>query len=572
MRRRTSLAAALAFGATWIATACGIPSGRAPEVVGDAPSDFDQSSGTSAETFEPSTIAEETVQNYLKAASGDPDGRDDRLNAFTVNEQQFSDPSTGIDLLDDIIVTVDSSNGVETATVVVTGSVVGTYRPDGSVQMNSAPRDYNESFTLQRESLQDIWKIAVLPSQAMLDYAQFKSAYDQAPLYFQAGQRNLLVPDLRWIFRDLDTDTELRLRLGWLLQGPIDAARFSARNAIPEGTSGKPVDDDGTLRIDLSPGGAVEEDAIDAIAAQLAWSLGLDGTFALTVDGTEVLEGSREDWRDWNAIPAELPETGYFVAEDTVWEYTNNEQVTTVSAEHPWVGLSVAGLRQAAVGPAGKVAAIVQGSGGDTLQVGMGDGALHAVAQVGGNLSHPQWLSDSTVIVIDDGTPIVVETATGAAQTLAVGEGVTSLALAADGRRLAYVEDGLAWVVPLSLDADGNVQAGERWRIGLDIADVSDVAWSAENYLWVAGVRDDDRLFVVAVDNSRTEVQAWTPGLEIAQIAANPEDPAESYLNRGEPVLVVANATLYRVHSTGPDEVQNGTQPVAGTAPFTVLR
>jgi len=575
MRRRTSLAAALAVGTAWVASACGIPAGKAPEVIGDAPTDFDQSSGTSAETFLPTDDAVGTVQNYLKAAAGDPDGRNDRLLAFTVSEQQFSDPTTGIDLLADTAVVVDSSNGIDSATLTVTGSVVGTYLPDGSVRMNSAPRDYDESFTLQRESLQDVWKALVVPSQVMLDYDQFVSAYEKAPLYFQAGQRELLVPDLRWIFGDLDTEVAQRLRLGWLIQGPSEFTRFSTRNAIPEGTTGKPTDDDGTVHIDLVLAEAVEGEATeDAIAAQVAWSLGLDDDFVLTIDGNVTFEGSLGNWREWNAIPvpADLPETAYFIAEDTVWEFTSSQQVTTTSADHSWVGFSVAGLRQVAVGPADKIAAIVQGSGGDTLQTGTSETAMQAIADLGGDLADPQWLSADTVIVIDDGTPTAVDPMSGAIQTLAVGEQVTSLALSADGRRLAYVEDGLAWVAPLSIDADENIQVGDRKPIGLDIAEVTGVAWSSENYLWVAGERGDDRLFMVAVDNSRTEVQNWTPGLEIAQIAANPADPVESSLNRGEPVLVVANTTLYRVHSTGPEEVQNGNHAVAGTAPFTVLQ
>jgi hypothetical protein len=575
MRRRTSLAAALALGATWAATACGIPSDRAPEVVGDAPSDFDQSSGISTEVYGPTTKPEETVANYLKAASGDPDGRDDRLNAFTASEaHEFSNPDEGIDLLDDAHVALDSSSGLDAATVKVTGSVVGTYLPNGSVRMNPAPRAYEESFSLQREGdVQDVWKIAMPPNQAMLDYDHFTAAYEQAPLYFRAGSRDLLVPDLRWIFADLDAETERRLRLGWLLLGPSEFVSFGARSAIPENTNGQTAAPDGDVGVELTTlGEAVDEDTTSAIAAQIAWSLGLEGDFTLTIDGSEVFTGSLANWRDWNAIPpsAELSETGYFIADDMVWEYSDQE-VAAVSTVHPWVGFTIPGLRQVAVGPGDEIAAIVQVSGTDTLQIGSGEDAMRVMAELGGDLADPQWLSENMVVVVDDGTPTAVDVNSGAAQPLAVWDSVTSLALAADGRRLAFVEDGLAWIAPLSVDADGNIQAGDRRPIGLDITDVTDVAWSSENYLWVAGVREDDRLFMVAVDNSRTEVQDWILGLEIAQVAASPADPVESNLPRGEPVLVVANATLYRVYSS-PVEVQNSDQPVAATAPFTVLR
>ncbi|WP_030155688.1 LpqB family beta-propeller domain-containing protein [Glycomyces sp. NRRL B-16210] len=574
MRRRTSLTAAVALGTTWVLSACGIPAGKAPEVMGDAPSDFDQSSGTSAETFAPTTNAEETVQNFLKAAAGEADGRNDRLHSFTVDaEQQFSDLSAGLDLLAGVDVAI-GADSLESATVKVTGSVVGTYLPDGSVRMHSAPRAYDESFTLQREGLQDIWKIATLPTQVMLDYNQFSSDYGSAPLYFQAGMTELLVPDIRWIYNDLDAETDRRQRLEWLVQGPSDFVAFSARNAIPEGTLWKTSNDDGTARIDLTRGETVDSDTASAIAAQIAWSLGLSGEFVLAIDGEAVVSGALRTWRSWNAIPASLgnQENGYFIADETVWEYTGSLQVTAVSEDHPWVGFSVEGLRQVAVGPSGKIAAIVDGGGRDVLQVGSTTSMRALDGGLGGDLSDPQWLGSRTVVVIDDGVPTTVDSSSGSAQTLAVGTDVTAMSIAADGRRLAFVEEGVAWVAPISVDADGNIQAGEPRRIGLDISDVTDVAWSTENYLWVAGLRGDDKLFRVAIDNSRIEVQKGIGGVVIEQIAANPADPVESNLNWGEPVLVVSDSTLYRVFVNGPDAVDNEGQLVQASSPFTVLR
>jgi hypothetical protein len=574
MRRRTSLTAAVALGAAWALSACGIPTNKAPEVIGDAPTDFDASSGAAPETFEPTLVAEETVENFLKAVSGDPDSRDDRLNRFTVSgEEQFSEPSEGIRLVADLDIAVHDANDLDSATVTVTGSVVGTYLEDGSVRMNAAPADYDETFTLQREGIQDVWKMNTLPKQVALDYAYFSTAYVQAPMYFQAGQARLLVPDLRWIYDELDAETRQRLLFEWLFLRPSEFAMQSARNAIPTGTTGRHTTEDGTFKVDLSLGEAIDDETAEAIAAQIVWSLGIDGDFVLTTDGETRADGEAADWRDWNAIPNDLPETAYFIAENTVWEYTSDQRVTTTSAEHSWVGFTVAGLQQVAVGPGDQIAAVVTGSGGDIMQTGANASTMRAVTGLGGNLTDPQWLDDDTVLVIDDGVPTLVIPFTGATQTLALGDQVTAMALAADGRRLAYVEDGVAWVVPLGLDADGNITAGDPRWIGQDIVSVTDVAWSSENYLWVAGEREDDKLFRVAIDNSHIEPQAGTGTFpHITQIAANPADPEESSPGRGEPVIIVANETLYRVHTTGPDEVRNGEHAVAGTAPFTVLQ
>lgn len=575
MRRRTSLAAAAALGTAWALTACGIPTDKAPEVVSDAPTDFDTSTGANPETFTPTTDAAGTVENFLKAAAGDPASRDDRLNSFTVSgEAQFSAASEGIRLVADLGFAVGDASDLDSATVTVTGSVVGTYYlEDGSVRMDATPDDYSETFTLQREETQEAWMMSALPVQVALDYDYFGESYVQAPMYFQAGQAELLVPDLRWIFAELDVETRQRLLFEWMVLGPSDFAGQSALNAIPRGTNGKVTPVDGAVEVDLSLGEAIDDETAEAIAAQLVWSLGIDGDFKLTTDGETRVEGEAVDWRKWNAIPQGLPETAYFIANDEVWEYTTDEQVTTESAAHPWVGFSAVGLQQVAIGPGDKIAAVVAGSGGDVLQTGASSSTMRAVPGLSGELADPQWLDSDTVLVIDDGVPTLVVTTTGAAQQLGVGEDrLTAMTLAADGRRLAYVEDGLAWVAPLGLDADGNLTVGDARQIGLDIANVTDVAWSSENYLWVAGERGSDKLFRVAIDNSQTDQQGGTGQFpQISQIAANPAAPENTVPGRGEPVIIVASETLYRVFNAGPNEVTNEGEPVGGIAPFTVL-
>ncbi|GAA1687114.1 hypothetical protein GCM10009830_38310 [Glycomyces endophyticus] len=575
MRRRTSLAAALALGTAWAASACGIPTGKEPEIFDDAPTDFGESSGTSVETFEPTTDAADTVGNFLKAAAGDPAGRDDRLNLFTASTaEQFSDPAAGIHLVDDIAITVvGGGNPVESANVTVTGTIIGKYLENGTARMG-APSAYEATFRLRRDGIDDTWRFDSQPSQVSLDYQQFLGAYTESPLYFQADQAELLVPDLRWIYDDLDAEVARRLQLDWLLRGPSDYVGQSARNAIPTGTVGATSSRDGVIEVDLTLGEPVDDRAVqDAMAAQVAWSLGLSEGFVLTADGDPVAEGTLESWRDWNAIPEDLPQTAFFIAEETVWEYTGDE-VTTVSPEHSFVGFSAPGLREVSIGPADQIAAILGSGGGDVLQVGPTNAALGAVGGLGASLTDPQWHPASAIIVVSDGVPTVVDPNTRTVvQPLTVGEDVTAMALAADGRRLAYVEDGHAWVVPLIVDADENLQTGDPRRIGSDIEDVTDVAWSSENYLWVAGQRGNDTLFTVGFDNARTSVQPGTSGLVFSDVAANPADPVESIVNRGDPVLAVANQTLYRIHTaSGPEGVTNGTAAVGGTAPFTVLR
>ncbi|GAB3649088.1 LpqB family beta-propeller domain-containing protein [Glycomyces tarimensis] len=581
MRNKVAAVAAACAAAPMLVS-CGIPDSSAPEAIQSAPTDFDQSSSVEAELFLPTTDASGTVQNFLRAAAGDPEGRDERLLEFTDEGQEFSELAEGIGLLDNVDYHLGDGANLETITVTVTGSVTATYLPDGQVRMNTPPRDYEEDFVLERDGLQENWNIRVLPQQVMMLGSQFAGSYVQAPLYFQAtgavGQTEVLVPDLRWVYDSLDATRDATIRLGWLLQGTSEWVRQSARSAIPSGTDAQAIteDEDGAVEIDLRPGQTTEIDdgTIDAIAAQVVWSLGLTGEFTLLIDGEAVASGTLQDWRDWNAIPpgGDTSEIGYFIAEDTVWRF-ENDQVANTSADHPWVGFSTPGLEQVAVARDHRIAAIVSSSEGDTLQVGA-VGNMTTFEGLSGNLNDPQWVGPDTLILIEDGVLTAVDTGSGGVQVLS-GEDVTALSAAPDGRRLLYVEGDHAWAVQLGHDADGNLQIGNPpRRIGLNISQVTDVAWSSEDFVWVAGVSpsSDEKLFRVAIDNAQVEAQSGTASLPLPErIAASPADPVDPGQNRGEPNIVVSNNQLYRVFSVAVDPVEDGDgEFVHGSAPFTV--
>lgn len=561
-----------------LASCGGVPESSEAEVVGPAPTDFDQSSSVEADSFLPTDDAILTVDNFLRAASGDPAGRDDRLREFTTETREFSAPVDGIGLLDDVDIALgEDTADLYTTTVIVTGSVVGTYLPDGQVRMNDVPREYEEEFVLEREGFQEDWAIPNPPSQVVMLREQFERSYGQAPLYFQAtGRNDLLVPDLRWIYRSLDESTDNDIRLDWLIQGTSEWVRQSARSVIPPGTTPEIVEEDGVVRIDLTLGEGADPDGAttEAIAAQIAWSLSLNGRFELLFNGEERISGTLDDWRGWNAVPPSGgEEIGYFIASDTVWQFAD-DAITDVSIDHPWVGFSAPGLAQVAVAADDQIAALVAGEAGLELRIGRSEGAMGTVEGLTGDLRDPQWLTDGIVMLIDDGVLTAADAAGEAVQTLA-GESVQSLAVARDGHRIAYVEDGRAWAAPLSHDADGNLQIGQAQRIGLDITEVTDVAWGSEDFIWVSGERAgyDDKLFLVSIDNAEIENQPGTSGFPLAQeIAATPADPVDSDQNRGEPNIVVIGADLYRVHTSSLQQITDAEGGIVqGAAPFTVV-
>ncbi|GAB3992647.1 hypothetical protein GCM10029992_02320 [Glycomyces albus] len=199
---------------------------------------------------------------------------------------------------------------------------------------------------------------------------------------------------------------------------------------------------------------------------------------------------------------------------------------------------------------------------------------MTTVDDVSGDLRDPHWLRRDTILLIDDGVLTAVDTE-GGVQVLGAEE-VTALAVAPDGRRAAYVEDGLAMAAPLSIDADGNFQLHENAarRIGTGVTEVRDVAWSSEDYLWIAGQGPDDQeLYRAAIDNSQLDAQPGTSGYPpISEIAAHPADPLAGNQTRGEPVIVVSGDDLYRVHTSSMEPIQTADgEGVVGADPFTVL-
>ncbi len=384
MRRRTSFTAVVSLGAVWAMSACGIPTDKDPEVIGDAPTDFDASSGAAPETFEPTLVAEETVGNFLKAVSGDPDSRDDRLNLFTVSgEEHFSEPSEGIRLVADLAIEpVHDANDLDSATVTVTGSVVGTYLEDGSVRMNATPADYDETFTLQREDIQEVWKMNSLPMQVALDYDYFsecvRAGADVLP--GRAGRAPRPRPAL-----DLPTSSTPRPASACSSNGSSSAPPSSP--ASRRATRSRPAPS-ASSRPRTAPSRSTSRSARPSTTRPPRplprRSSGASASTAISCSPRMARPGPRarrRDWRELERHPAwtcPRPRTSSPTAR--CGSTRADQRVTQNSPEHPWVGFQ---RRRPAAGRGrargDQIAAVVAGSGGDVLQTGANASTMRAV-------------------------------------------------------------------------------------------------------------------------------------------------------------------------------------------------
>jgi hypothetical protein len=162
---------------------------------------------------------------------------------------------------------------------------------------------------------------------------------------------------------------------------------------------------------------------------------------------------------------------------------------------------------------------------------------------------------------------------------------VTSVSVAPDGQRIAFVADGRPFVAVLR--ADGSLEVGPPVELRSGLSDVVGVAWSREDWLVVAGrVAGQSALVEITTDSVLVEPLQLRnlPGLTVTGVAA---DPAVKFSDppRGERALIMmeANGRAYRVYSLSVVEMvpegtpaspspspsaATSTSPAPPTAPF----
>ncbi|WP_025273708.1 LpqB family beta-propeller domain-containing protein [Haloglycomyces albus] len=589
-RRGAIVAFGLLAGLT--VTSCGVPSDSSVEVVQDDPIRSSQNN-EELRTPEPSTDAEDSVENFLRAAAGNDKNRISRLNNFTDEDLSYSNPADGIALLQSENVAPTSNSGLK-ATVEVTGRIIGSYLPDGQVRATPSPREYEESFELVRENHSDAWSIVSAPKQLTMLTSQFHSRYERAPLYFVAtgDAAQHLVPDLRWTYRESfqstnSVDQLLTQRFSWLLNGPSEFTRQSARSAIPSSVTPQlNVSEDGQdVHVNLVTSEVIDiEPYLEAIAAQLVWSLNISESqrLLLSIDDERKREDDISTLRSWNAIPSgegnptSRNEMAFYVHDSTVWQYSSarsNELSDTRTPSFPWVGTQLNGMTQMDV-TVDSIAAVTADNRLFTATVGEAETDMQERLSAD-SLRDPEWIDSGTVLAIVDGLPSAINVTESEVTPLSDTE-ISRLSLAPDGRRLAYVNDGAAYLAPLIYDSDNNISLGNPKRIGHDIDEISDLDWASETGLWIAGHRDgrQEWLFEVSIDNAVVNAQGATSSTTTPadSIAARPADPTGSTATHGEPIMAVIDNTLVRVYSTTLDWMNNdaGTDP--GSTPFVALQ
>ncbi|MEZ0074987.1 hypothetical protein ABH927_004356 [Planotetraspora sp. GP83] len=157
------------------------------------------------------------------------------------------------------------------ATVTLKGNAVATIDPEGRYTPTSG--EVVQTFTLIKVDTR--WRILSPPNARLLSADDLKRAYRQIDLYYPLATRATgLVADRVWVPIDPSSGVpETRVRR--LLGGPTRSIRDAASSAFPSSTELNQITVEGdTVVVDFSPAvESVSSDRIDAMEAQLAWTL-----------------------------------------------------------------------------------------------------------------------------------------------------------------------------------------------------------------------------------------------------------------------------------------------------------
>jgi hypothetical protein len=321
---------------------------------------------------------------------------------------------------------------------------------------------------------------------------------------------------------------------------------------LPEGTEqlGNAYKKDGRLIVNLNAAATATGQSLDQLFAQLLWSLRIDfpGQVVLQIEWQNQREGSSADYLTRNPayrLASRGPQL-YAVADRVVRRVqTEGPQVP---AEVPVLDPSVNKNVRSAALSAGR-AAVVRAEGGRlVLWVGPDrQGRFLRTPLQAGAMSRPVLADGQDVgYVVADGKlyqfgfdrPEVAEVAASG-----LSGAVTSVALAPDGRRLAVVAGGRAYVVALG---DGEASTGVARPVPVPLDNLTAISWLSETSLAMTG-GDGNRTALAKVSMDGAVLTSSPQDLStfpVTQLASFPENPVSGI---GGPIVVEMDDNAYEV-------------------------
>jgi hypothetical protein len=510
--------------AVLVLSGCGIPDETGVTEIGTGPSTGISSGDNDAPVAEATrgTTKDRTqfITNYLEAAAGDYDTALERVKGFMTQSlaNRFKPPPSPkvVRLTDNPLEDLDEG------TVVVSYEVIGTLEKNGVLEPEE-PSEGKYTFQVSEVAGEAGLFVADAPDVLLLSEAALTEKYVERTIYFWNTERTTLVPDIRYMSRNLPEEQEPNMILSWLVAGPSPWLR-DAVEALPEGTAtiGKvPAIADDRLQIELTAQavpakGAAE--ALERLRRQLQWSLRpLPQYFELKIGHQQGQEYTGTDYYTSNVANRLALSPERFVVYDgkivRVAKSTNEtERIPAIPAA------ANKDVRSAALHSSAThtFAALVSGRD-DSLRVGAAqfgqEATLQTVTRLPAGRGQPVWAitPDRTTegavgLILADGRLHSFGAQGGAAQAVpmpGVTGKISAFSVAPDGHRLALVVDGRLYRATLTVTGDGvELSVPEQLRPPLET--VTAVAFSSESWLNVAGSqRGRVSIIQVSVDGAR---------------------------------------------------------------------
>jgi hypothetical protein len=575
MRRRMRALLAAPLAAVLLATGCGIPDSTDVQRVGPGPSTGASTSDDvapirngRAASSDPRTF----VNYYLEAAAGDLNGAMDRVKEFLSPTAAASfRPPAEIRVIHLVDTLVNPGSDV----VTLRAQTIGVLGRNGTI---NPPADFAENeykLTVATTSGQDGLFVTKAPPYLLLTDDALNQFYERRKIYFWNLEHTGLVPDVRYLPRDLPSEQVPNEVIKWLIEGPSDRLD-GAVEALPEGTlldGNVPAPSNETLQINLS-GQAVQPPddpgALERLRRQLMWSLrpNLPRTLSLKIGTQDSVEFAGTNYLTSNAAYAlaATPER-FLLYNGQIRRMSDSAKSTeAVPVLRPEANRSVRAAAMAAAGSRRFAALVVNAAGKQELRLGAAAAeervSLAKVRLPAGTTGQPVWAITSAdphvpaVGLITVGGRLYSFSTDSAAVTEVAGAGslrsISTVAVAPDGRRLALVAGGRLWVAVLSTNGAGVQMLQPVQVLTAGLRQVSAVDWSSEAWLTVAGARSDRNrvaIFEMTVDGSEVRSRLDDIGTEsVSYLTAYPVSPV-SGSDSSDTVAYVANGDAFDVLS-----------------------
>ncbi|GIE79369.1 hypothetical protein Aph02nite_53190 [Actinoplanes philippinensis] len=500
---------------------CGIPDESDVTVVGPGPSTGTSSGDNGRRTPIARNSTSDRIQfvaNYLRAAAGEYDGALDRVKQFMAagTRESFNPPAAPrvIRLTEKPLI-----NSTEDR-VVISYQLLGTLGKNGLLEPSTEQVEDKYELVLDEVAGDGLYVVQAPPFLLLSDTA-VTEYYEERTIYFWNTDQTGLVPDVRYLLREVPKEQQPTIIVNWLIGGPAPWLQ-DAVEPLPDGTKLEnkvPAIDKDRLQIRLSAQAVPTENSVEEmerLRMQLQWSLRslLPEYLDLTVGHEQPRSYSGEDFYGSNPASQLLPDPERFVIYDhTVRRLSEASRPTSdfvpgiapddnKDVSRAALTTSSTAVFAALVTGSGKNERLRVGSAADSNQI-----ALKEISGIPTGMGHPTWAvtpdndaAGAVGLIIAGGRLWRFRAQGGPAQEVSspgtAGQ-ITAITVAPDGHRVALVVGGRLYRAVLNLSADGQALTGLQ-QVFSPLTSVTAVDFSGEGWLAVAGAsRDDGRTSMI---------------------------------------------------------------------------